>query len=178
MSEEKTASEGSQEPIGERPACGPACRCGSPWHDEMDAGGVWRCEAGHPRPNTPGPAMKHGGRSKLVGRGLLPEQAEVLALIAEREAAILKDRGGAENVGQLTRDLVRRYLEAGLIADYLSNNIVRHGVLTTKGRTRAAVNTYLHVLDRLHRIAGAIGLERAARQVPSPLDYIDGKVGS
>jgi hypothetical protein len=72
-------------------------------------------------------------------------------------------------------ELVGRFLQASVIADHLGANIVRHGVLTTKGRTRAAVTTYLQVLDRLHRLSTAIGLERRQKPVASPLDYLQGK---
>jgi hypothetical protein len=70
-------------------------------------------------------------------------------------------------------ELVGRFLQASVIADSLGANIVAHGVTTTKGRTRAAVTTYLQVLDRLHRLATAIGLERRPKPVGSISEFVN-----
>jgi hypothetical protein len=67
---------------------------------------------------------------------------------------------------------VTRFLQTSVVADFLGSNIVKHGVLTTKGKTRAAVTTYLQVVDRLTRLALALGLERQAKQVPSIEDFL------
>lgn len=162
-----TASHGpsSLSPSEERPTKGDTCRCGRAWRDTPDARGVWRCGQGHPKPGTPGLALKHGGRSMNVLRGTLPSQEKAVELLGERQAAILADLGGADQVSWLRTDLVRRYLEMSLVADYLAHNMVRNGVLSAKGRTRAAVTTYVQVVDRLTRLANTLGLERQARPV-------------
>jgi len=108
---------------------------------------------------------KHGGTSLAVARGELPEQADALAVMAERQMAILNDLGGEDQVGQIKRDLISRYLQNSLIADYLADNIAREGVLSTKGRQRAAVNTFLAVVNTLHKLAGSIGLERRLKDL-------------
>lgn len=61
--------------------------------------------------------------------------------------------------------LARRYVHVGLVAEFLESNFVAQGVLTTKGRTRAAVSLYLTVVDRQVRLAGLLGLERQAKPV-------------
>jgi hypothetical protein len=81
----------------------------------------------------------------------------------ERQSSIVADLG--EDLSTVKQDVVARYLEASLVADYLFDNVVKHGVLTGKGRTRAAVATYLQVLDRVVRLAQLLGLERQQRRV-------------
>jgi hypothetical protein len=80
--------------------------------------------------------LKHGAFSKQV-RALLPEQAEILATLAEQRQAIDSDLGGPDAVGALSRDLVSRYLELSVIADYLGRQLVTTGPLTVKGAQRA-----------------------------------------
>jgi hypothetical protein len=172
MSDHVCAGSCAKLPNGERPASEPACRCGAPWQLEADRGGVWRCKGGHPKPGTPGPRLEHGGRSVEVRLALIDARR---AALAESRQAIFADLGGAENVGRLKADLVERYLETSLIAQWLGGNLLVDGVLTTKGRARAAASFYLQVLDRISRLTAALGLERRAKAVPSPLDYIEGR---
>jgi hypothetical protein len=102
----------------------------------------------------------HGQRSGLVARGLLlPSGA---SLPHEREAAVLADLG---DLSTIQRGLVRRLVHAELIAEWLEGNLIAEGVMTTKGRTRASVATYLSVVDRLSRLASVLGLERRPRQL-------------
>ena len=97
---------------------------------------------------------------------------EVRAALKERELAIVADLGGRDNMSQLKADMVQRYIAASTVADYLEHNIITQGVLSAKGRTRAAVSTYLQVLDRLHRFAGSIGLERKPKPAASLADIL------
>jgi hypothetical protein len=107
----------------------------------------------------------HGGRSRQVRAGQLPEQAEAVAALAERHAEIVNELGGADALSIIKRDLVTRYLETAMIADYLASNVWQHGPLTGKGRTRAAVTAYLQVLDRQQKLAATIGIERQAKTI-------------
>jgi hypothetical protein len=88
-------------------------------------------------------------------------------LLAEKEAAILADLGGAEQVSAVRHELVVRFLQSSAIAESLGANIAAHGVLTTKGKTRAALRLFLEVLDRQIKLAGAIGLGRQTKPVRS-----------
>jgi hypothetical protein len=53
--------------------------------------------------------------STSVARALLPEQTEQLALLAEKEAALIADLGGELVTAE--RDLVRRYQQLDCLAD-------------------------------------------------------------
>ena len=116
--------------------------------------------------------LVHGARSRKVMLAGLPEQAQIRALLAEREAAIVADLGGAGNLSTIKREVITRFLQTSVVADFLGSNIVKHGVLTTKGKTRAAVTTYLQVVDRLTRLALTLGLERQAKRVPSIEEFL------
>lgn len=116
-------------------------------------------------------SLRHGLFSRQVRGALLPEQAEVLAALAEKRTEIERDLGGADAVGALSRDLVSRYLELSVIADYLGQQLVIEGPLTTKGNQRAALTAYLSVVDRVHRIAMTLGLERKTKPV-NPLEAV------
>ena len=118
----------------------------------------------------PGSALhlKHGLYSKRHVTELFREQAQPLQ---EREAEILNDLGGADHVSHVLRGLVPRYVTLEAIADNMERNIMLHGVLTGKGKTRAATTTYLHVIDRLQRMAVTIGLKRRAKRAPDIRDW-------
>lgn len=143
------------------------CRCGAPANPKHKD----RCRRGHPlKDNTL--SLIHGARSRRVMHAGLPEQAELRALLQEKEAGLVADLGGAANVGVAKRELTTRFVETSAILSFLGGNILKFGVLTTKGRQRAAVATYLQVLDRITRLALALGLERQAKQVPSIEDFL------
>lgn len=114
-------------------------------------------------------ALTTGARSPRSGPELFPQRA---ALLLEREQAILSDLGGEAQVSTTRRELVTRFVQASAIADSLADDFITHGVLTAKGRARRSVATYLSVLDRLHRFAGVIGLERQTRRVPTLADAL------
>jgi hypothetical protein len=146
---------------------------------EIEASGDM-CEAVCDTPQQPAQfatsrlnAMRTGIHSELVRKGLLPEQQEAVQAMHERRAAIVSDLG--DDLSQVKQDVLQRYLEASLIADYLFDNIQHLGVLTGKGRTRAACSAYLQVLDRQVRLGQMLGFERKAKQVPNPADWLAGK---
>lgn len=112
--------------------------------------------------------VRDGARSSRSGAELYPALADMLC---EREAAIFSDLGGAEEVSTTKRELIVRFVQASAIADQLAGQIVQGGVTSAKGRPRAAVSLYLQVIDRVHRLAVAIGLERQSRPV-HPLDAV------
>jgi hypothetical protein len=129
-----------------------------------------RTDAGWFKPNNPGgpgAPLVHGGRSKRVAAGLMPEQAEGRAALTERVAAIVADLGGSEALTALASGMVERHARLVLVDDFLFANLQRLGPLTGKGRTRAALTAWLAVVDRLQKSAMALGLERKARKIPS-----------
>jgi hypothetical protein len=119
-------------------------------------------------------ALKHGGFSEAVRRALLPEQAEALSALAEKRAELERDLGGADALSVVARDLATRYLELCVVADYLGGKLVTEGPLTAKGSQRAALTAYLGVVDRLQRLALALGLERRAQRLPSLHEVMSG----
>lgn len=154
----------------ETQATGRLCaRCGQTF-----TGDGWRCSCGAVLGGNTA-AMRHGMRSAQARAGLLPEQAEALAALAAKRAEVEQDLGGTEQLSGLARDQVQRYLELSLVADYLGTKLAQEGPLSGKGRTRACLSAYLSVVDRLLRIASTLGLERRAKRVPRPEDWIEGK---
>ena len=72
--------------------------------------------------------------------------------------------------------LVARYLELGVVADFLWANLEAQGPLSGKGRTRAALTAYLGVVDREMKAAEKLGMARRPKPVETPLDYMRGRV--
>ena len=62
-----------------------------------------------------------------------------------------------------------------VILRFLGGNLLAAGPLTGKGRQRAATTAYLQTLDRFMRLAQTVGLERVAKQVVNPADWLEGK---
>ena len=123
-------------------------------------------------------ALKDGRRSRRVLAGLMPEQAEARAALAERVAAIVGDLGGKETLSALAVGQVQRHAKLELVDTFLWENLQRHGPLTGKGHTRAALTAWLSVVDRLQKSAATLGLQRVARKVPSLDDYLRRRYGS
>lgn len=117
-------------------------------------------------------ALTHGTRSARVQAGLLPQQAEAAALLAEREASIVADLGGVEVLSAVAAGQARRHVRLELLEDFCWQNVLAGGVFTAKGRQRAAVSLLLTINDKLQRSASALGLERKARRVPTVEDYL------
>ena len=109
-------------------------------------------------------ALKRG-RSAHVSAAELTEQASVRQGLADKRAAILSDLGGEAGLSRLQLDLVDRYVELDTVASRLGGNLVAEGPLTAKGRTRAALSAYLAAVDRVHRLATALGLARRQKTV-------------
>ena len=61
--------------------------------------------------------------------------------------------------------MVDRYVELDTVPSRLGGNLVAEGPLTAKGRTRAALSAYLAAVDRVHRLATALGLARRKKTV-------------
>lgn len=95
----------------------------------------------------------------------------------ERTDALVTDLGGIAGLSVAAAMLVAELARLQLVTESLGADVLRHGVLTGKGRTRAAVTIYLQVLDRQQKLAQLLGLER--RQKPSGpthlADYLEGQ---
>ena|SRR5579872_3023507 len=124
---------------------------------------VGRNADGTTRPGYPGPALRKGLRSELVRAGVRADGADLRHHLRQRVDAIVADLGG--DVGEVRREMIERFVELTAVADHLIENIIDHGVLTAKGRGRAASSSYLSVIDRLERLARTIGLERRRKHL-------------
>jgi hypothetical protein len=91
---------------------------------------------------------------------------------AEQVAAIEADLGGALELSALERGFVRELARLEVIVAALGEDVLQHGTLTGKGKTRAATLAYLRVLDRYERLAGRLGLQRKQKRVPDLQEYI------
>jgi hypothetical protein len=103
-------------------------------------------------------SLKHGARSSRTISRLFAERA---APLREREQQIVADLGG--DVSAVTHELIGRFVQTSAVADSLSAHLVHHGVVTSAGRIRPAVNAFLAAVDRLQRLGQTLGLERKAR---------------
>jgi hypothetical protein len=87
--------------------------------------------------------------------------AAVAAMAARREA--LREHLGGFSVVQA--DLVDDYVMLDVLISTITDNLMAHGALSARGRTRAATNLLLQLLDRRLRYAERLGLHPAARPV-------------
>jgi hypothetical protein len=106
--------------------------------------------------------LKHGLRSER-----LVDQPDIAAWHREQVTEITTDLGGDAELTALARASVREIARLEVILAALGTELLQGGVLTGKGKTRAATTTYLQVLDRFTRLAATLGLERRQKRVDS-----------
>ena len=112
---------------------------------------------------APGPRLTTGLRART-----LVERPEIAAAHREMVTAIEADMGA--DVSTLKRDAVREAARLMLIVDSLGNDLLTRGVLTAKGKNRAALTAYAMTLDRLQKLMGTLGVERKSRTLPTTID--------
>ena len=115
-------------------------------------------------------ALRTGLRSQQ-----LIEHPDIAEWHREQVEAISADLGGDAELSALARASVREAARLEVIVAALGDELLEHGVLTGKGKSRAATNVYLHVLDRFVRLTSTLGLERRQRHV-NPLDAVHAAV--
>lgn len=105
-------------------------------------------------------AWKTGARSQQLPLALADAKAELNAKVGADLGLDTRDGGAAETL----LGTADAYAEARLLRTSLFHTLAQQGgPVTGKGRTRAALTTYLAVLDRELRLATALGFERRAR---------------
>jgi hypothetical protein len=104
----------------------------------------------------------------------LQDLPDVAAWHRERVAAITGDLGGADELSALQQGLVREVARLEVVVAALGEDVLAHGTLTGKGRTRGATNVWLSVLDRYSRLAQQLGLQRRQRQVATFQEAVRG----
>jgi hypothetical protein len=82
--------------------------------------------------------------------------------MAEKREALARHVGAASVIQQ---DVINDYATVDVLIDTVTANIVKLGVLTTKGRTRAAVSLLLQLLDRRVRYAALLGMKAEVKDV-------------
>ena len=106
-------------------------------------------------------SLKHGRWSAAAAKALLPEQAEVLASLAQHATAIFADLGGEEELSTFEKDLVRRYQQLDAIAEF---NAVR--MLSARAaQRREARDAFMNAIDRQLKIIAQLGLRRRQKDV-------------
>jgi hypothetical protein len=122
------------------------------------------CGRLHPRGRfmlgCPGPRKTNGLRAVKFLEQLKADAGEVLR---ERRDALQRDLGG--DLGLVKGDTADAYLVTVLLATSLAENLLVKGVLTPKGKSRAAMTAYLQVLDRQVKLGTLLGLERRVKPV-------------
>lgn len=95
---------------------------------------------------------------------------DVSAWHGEQVSAITADLGGEAELSSLARASVREVARLEVILAALGEDLLRTGVLTGKGKSRAATTVYLHVLDRFTRLSQALGLARQPKSLGTLAD--------
>ena len=90
----------------------------------------------------------------------LPELAVVFKAERDRITADLGDDAPTLKAGA-----IREAARLGVMVDSLGHDLLLKGVLTGKGRTRAALSAYTTVLDRYIKLLDKLGIERRERKV-------------
>lgn len=123
------------------------------------------CTAGHFIAGNQA-AFKHGVRAfERHGDAVVP--ADVRLSADDMLKGIIADKGGAQNLTTLKRELAQQARNFRVMLDLILHDLVRNGVTTKGGRVRSAVSKYLEIFDRFDKVAQRLGLEREARDAMS-----------
>ncbi len=106
-------------------------------------------------------SLKHGRWSAAAAHALLPEQIETLAMLADREAAVLVDLGGGDELSTFERDLVTRYQQLDAVAAFNAPRMLS-GRAAVRNQAR---DTFMACVDRQLKIIGLLGLRRRQKHI-------------
>lgn len=107
-------------------------------------------------------SLTHGARRYEL-RGALPD--DVRAALDAFRSDLESDRGGRSEMGAIESGYVRRLTQLEGVLELLGQDVATHGVMTQRGRPRAAYRAFLDTLATWDRLAQRLGLERKARRV-------------
>jgi hypothetical protein len=116
--------------------------------------------------------LKHGRYSQQMQAGRLPEQATIAAIVREQVAQVVDELGGPAQVTTVKRGLIEDWAKLTIFAATLEQRLEQGGLLTPKGRTRAACMLWLSILDRRMKVAQRIGLARVAKATGTLEDVV------
>ena len=101
----------------------------------------------------------------------------ILALIFG--ATRVADLGGETCLTTLERSYVRKIADVEILIRLMTSNLVSGGVMTASGsRVRDVYDKLLAGIDRFDRLAQRIGLNRRAKSITNPRDYISGRANA
>lgn len=126
---------------------------------------------------TTGRFVQGGAARWKTGSRARREPAALAAALDQRAGELTADLGGLSELSAVARPLVRELGRLQLVTEALGHDVVRNGPFTGKGRTRAAVQLWLGLLDRQQRLAAMLGLERKAKPAQTLRDYATGRDG-
>jgi hypothetical protein len=132
---------------------------------DLDALRKVRAPNGRFLAGVPGPRLTTGLRAST-----LLEQPALAEAHAEKVRAIEADLGA--ELSTLKRAAVTEAARLSVLVDSLGDDLMVNGVLTAKGRNRAALSAYVLTLDRLHKLMTMLGLERRSRSLPTTVSGI------
>lgn len=112
-------------------------------------------------------AMRHGLHSSQ-----LLQHPDLATWHRDQVEAITTDLGGASELSTLACANVREAARLEVILDALGAELFAHGVLTPKGKMRAASTLYLQVFDRFMRVSTNLGLTRRPRTIPTAAELL------
>jgi hypothetical protein len=107
-------------------------------------------------------ALRHGARRYEL-RGVLPD--EVQTAVDAWSHQLTSDRGGTSEMGAIESAYCRRLTQLEGALDLLGRDLHQHGVMTPRGRPRAAYKCFLETLATFDRLAQRLGLDRKAKRV-------------
>lgn len=140
------------------------CRCGAGPH----ATSPDRCANGHALAGNEW-RLQHGVR-RFEDHGTVAP--EVGLSVQEFAGQVVADRGGAEILTAVQRAYVKRLSELETVARLLASDLAQRGLFTPRGRVRSTFNRWLDTLSVWDRFAQRVGVDRAARPVPSLQEYL------
>lgn len=114
-------------------------------------------------------ALKHGTR-RFQQKGIAPD--DIVDQVADIQQQIVTDLGGATELSELERGVVRRLGETETLLQLFIRDFEMRGVITARGRTRTTVLTFLQTLDRWERLTQRLGLKRRTKRVPTIDEFI------
>lgn len=118
----------------------------------------------------PGNAARrtHGARAlQLHGPQTALEQLRLDTV----KAGLMADRGGAAELTTAEQLEINRASELSLLAELYWQYLTEHGPMTERGRTRAALTTYLQVCGTLSRTLDKVGRGRRSRDLSDDLAH-------
>jgi hypothetical protein len=120
---------------------------------------------GTQRPNVDGIARKHPA--------MRTDRAAVQQWLREKAESIIGDRGGHDGLSTLQIDSAGELAFVLFVLSQWRDHFIEKGLTSPRGRVRSAFPSYLATLDRYIRLAQMLGIDRKAKQAPSPAEWLE-----